>query len=104
MNTQTRDYGFAIGLMAGTFVGAGLALWLAPRAAAELRERITDSAKTLGQEASERVRQANTHLVDAVGELTRSGQGVRDNVAEVVARGAREVERFATASSTQSRS
>ena len=107
MDTQTqghRDYGFVIGLMTGAFVGAGLALWLAPRAAAELRERISDSAKTLGQLASERVQQANSHVVDAVGDLTRTGQGVRDDVAEAVARGAREVERFATASSTQSRS
>jgi gas vesicle protein len=107
MDTQTqghRDYGFVIGLMTGAFVGAGLALWLAPRAAAELGERISDSAKTLGQRASERVQQANNQVVEAVGELTRTGQGVRDNVAEAVARGAREVERFATASSTQSRS
>ena len=39
MNTQTgqhRDYGFVIGLLTGTFVGAGLAVWLVPRAAAEL--------------------------------------------------------------------
>ena len=107
MDTHTqepRHYGFVVGLMAGTFVGAGLALWLAPRAAAELRERIGDSAKTFGQRASERVQQANSQIVETVGELTRTGQGVRDNVAEVVARSAREVERFATASSTQPRS
>jgi hypothetical protein len=35
--------------------------------------------------------------------LTRAGQGVRDEVAGVVARSAGEVERFATVSSTQSR-
>jgi gas vesicle protein len=106
MDTQTqghRDYGFVIGLVTGTFVGAGLAMWLAPRAAAELGERISDSAKTLGRQASERVQQANSHVVEAVGELTRTSQGVRDDVAEAVARGAREVERFATASSSQSR-
>ena len=106
MDTQTqghRDYGFVIGLMTGAFVGAGLALWLAPRGASELRERITDSARNLGERASERLQQVNARVGEAVDELTRTGQGVRDEVAGVVARSAREVERFATASSTQSR-
>jgi gas vesicle protein len=107
MDTQTqghRDYGFVIGLMTGAFVGAGLALWLAPRGASELRERMTDSARNLGERASERFQQVNARVGEAVDELTRAGQGVRDEVAGVVARSAREVERFATASSTQSRS
>jgi gas vesicle protein len=106
MDTQTqgyRDYGFVIGLVTGAFVGAGLALWLAPRGASELRERMTDSARNLGERASERFQQVNARVGEAVDELTRTGQGVRDEVAGVVARGAREVERFATASSTQSR-
>lgn len=106
MDTQTqghRDYGFVIGLMTGAFVGAGLALWLAPRGAAEFRERMTDSARNLGERASERFQQVNARVGEAVDELTRAGQGVRDEVTGVVARGAREVERFATASSPQSR-
>ena len=106
MDTQTeghRDYGFVIGLVTGAFVGAGLALWLAPRAASELRERMTDSARNIGERASERFQQVNARVGEAVDELTRTGQGVRDEVAGVVARSAREVERFATASSTQSR-
>jgi gas vesicle protein len=107
MDTQTqehRHYGFAIGLLTGAFVGAGLALWLAPRAASELGERLADSAKGLGERASERLREVNARVGETVDELTRTGQGVRDEVAGVVARSAREVERFATASSTQSRS
>jgi gas vesicle protein len=76
---KRRDYGFAIGLMAGTFVGAGLAMWLAPKAAAELRSRVGE----------------------AVDELTEKGQGVRDDVADVVARGAHEVERFAVAAKSR---
>jgi gas vesicle protein len=100
MNAQTqehRDYGFLIGLLTGTFVGAGLAIWLAPRLASELRERMTDSARTLGRQASERYRQASTRVGDAVDDLTRKGQDVRDEVADAVARGAHEVERYATA-------
>jgi gas vesicle protein len=106
MDTQTqghRDDGFVIGLMTGAFVGALLALWLAPRGAAELRERMTDSARNLGERASERFQRVNARVGETVDELTRAGQGVRDEVAGVVARGAREVERFATASSTESR-
>ena len=108
MDTQTqeprRNYGFVVGLVAGAFVGVGLALWLAPRGASALRERLTDSARSLGERASERLHEVNTRVGEAVDELARAGQGVRDEVVGVVARSAREVERFATASATQSRS
>jgi gas vesicle protein len=107
MNTQTqehRDHGFAIGLLTGTFVGAGLAIWLAPRVAAELRERMSDSARSLGKRASDQYQQASTRVGEVVDELARKGQGVRDDVAGAVARGAHEVargahevERYATA-------
>jgi len=99
---EPRHYGFVVGLVAGAFVGAGLALWLAPRGASELGERLTDSARGLGERASERLHEVNARVDEAVDELTRAGQGVRDDVAGVVARSAREVERFATASSTRS--
>jgi hypothetical protein len=58
---------------------------------------MTDSARSLGQRASEQYQQASTRVGEAVDELTRKGQGVRDDVAEAVARGAHEVERYATA-------
>ena len=93
---EPRDYGFVIGLFTGTLVGAGLMMWLAPRTASELRERATDSARRLGKRASEQYQQVG----DAVGELTRNAQSVRDEVADVVARGAHEVERVATAVKT----
>jgi gas vesicle protein len=91
------DYGFAIGLLTGTFVGAGLALWFAPRLAAELRERVTDSAKNLGQRVSDRYDQVTARIVKATDDVTRKGQDVRDDVADVVAHGAHEVERYAKA-------
>ena len=100
MTSQTderRSHGFAIGLLTGTFVGAGLAIWLAPRMASELRERMTDSAKGLGRQASEQFERASRRAGEAVSELTRKGQDVRDDVADAVARGAREVERYAIA-------
>jgi gas vesicle protein len=99
--TQERpDHRFAIGLLTGTFVGAGLAIWLAPRLASELRERVTDSARNLGRRATEQYQQASTRVGEAVDELTKKGQDVRDDVADVVARGAHEVERYAMAART----
>jgi gas vesicle protein len=103
MNAHTqerRDPGFVIGLLTGTVVGAGLAMWLVPRAAAELRQRMADSAKKVGARASEQYLQTSARVGDVVDELTRRGREVRDDVAEVVASGAREVERYATAAKT----
>jgi gas vesicle protein len=68
------DYRFAIGLLTGTCIGAGLALWLAPRTASELAERAAAS----------------------VDRLTNKGLDIRDEIAATVARGAHEVERVAT--------
>jgi gas vesicle protein len=100
MQSQTQErsgYGFAIGLLAGTCVGAGLAMWLTPRAATELRGRITDAGKRLGRRAADEYQQAGIRVSEAVDELTRKGQGVRDDIAQAVARGARDVERYAAA-------
>jgi len=95
MNTETQErthYGFAIGLLTGTFVGAGLAILFAPRVSA-LRESLSESARSLGRQASARVG-------ETVDDLTRRSQDVRDTVADVVARGAHEVERFAAEAKT----
>jgi len=103
MNTHVqehRDYGFVIGLFAGTVVGAGLMMWLAPRMASELRQRASDSARRLSQRASEQYQGATSRVSEAVDELARKAQDVRDDVADAVARGAHEVERVATAVKT----
>jgi gas vesicle protein len=103
MNGLTRDrggYGFVIGLLTGTFAGAGLAMWLAPRSASELRQRVTDSAMRLRKKASDQYQQASTRVGEAVEDLTRQGRDPRHDVAVAVARGAHEVERYATAART----
>jgi gas vesicle protein len=100
MNAHTQGHpnsSFLIGLVTGTFVGAAVAMWFAPRAGSELRQQMTDSARILGQRASEQYRQASTRVSETVDQLTRQGESVRDDVAEAVARGAHEVERLATA-------
>ena len=72
-HTQSHPpYGFAIGLAAGMFVGAGLAIWLAPRLASELRERITDSAKDVGRRASDHYAHARNRFGEAVDALTNA--------------------------------
>jgi hypothetical protein len=59
-----------IGLFAGTAIGASLAMLLGPR------------------------------IVSGVGDLTRKGRAVRDDMAGAVADSAHKVERFATAART----
>jgi gas vesicle protein len=96
-----RDYGFVIGLFAGAFVGAGVLMWLAPRTGSELRRRATESARRLSRRATEQYQQASTQVGDAIDELRRKAQDVRDDAADAVARGAHEVERVATAAKTE---
>ena len=88
-----RDDGFVIGLLTGACVGAGLAIWLAPRLASALRQRVFDSARN----AAEQYQHVGTYVGEAVDELVRRAQGGRDDVADAVACEAHDVEGFATA-------
>ena len=102
-NTQTqepRGHRFLLGLLTGTFVAAGLAMWFAPRSVSELRQRVADTAKGLGDRVSHQYQRASDRVGDAVDDLTRKGQDVRDDIADVVAHGAHEVEHYATAART----
>jgi len=96
-DSQTRNYGFAVGLLTGTVVGLGMIFWLAPRAAGEARQRISESAKVVGKRTADQYRQVGDRLGAALEDLSAKGQSVRNDVADTVARGAHEVERFATA-------
>jgi gas vesicle protein len=87
------NYGFLAGLLTGTVVGAGVALWLTPTATAEARSRITASARRLGND----LRSTTDGMRDQV-------EGIRDEVAGAVARGAREVEQFAVTAKSNHRS
>lgn len=95
--TAHRDFAFMIGLAAGTVVGAAMMLWLAPRTAAELRQRVSASARSLSKRATDQFERANAHVGEAVDTLARKGKNVRNDVADAVARGAHNVERLATA-------
>ena len=74
MNTDTqdrRDHTFLTGLLTGTFVGAGLAIWLGPRAAS-WRQRMTDSARELSRLASDRYQEMSARAEATVDDLTKS--------------------------------
>ena len=127
MNGQMQDNNtnhgghFLMGLITGSAIGAGLAMYFAPRLASELRQRVTDSTTALRNAASERLQGVATRVADVVDrvadvadDVTRRGQAMRDDVADAVGHGAhevgrgarevvrsaREVEKFAIASKT----
>ena len=88
--------GLVLGLIAGGMIGAGLALAFAPRLRSELRQRLTTSANDLSQ----RYQEVTTRVTGVVDEMAARGQAVRDEVADAVGRGARQVEQIAMASKT----
>ena len=94
---RNSNFEFTVGLVAGTVIGAGLMMWLAPRAADEARRTVTDSANALRDRATEQFGQAGRRVTAAVDELAAKGYGIRDSVADAVAHGAHEVERVAVA-------
>lgn len=97
---RERNCSFVMGLIAGSVVGVGLGMLFAPRAVLEMRKRAADSARTLGGAASDRYHRASTRIGDAVDEITRKGQDLRDDLSDAVVRGAQEVERYATNAKT----
>ncbi len=96
-DAERRDYMFAAGVLTGTLIGMGLALWLAPRSAEELRRRVSESAKRAGRLASERYQDVSSRMSETMDEFAQKGQDLRNSMADAVARGAREVERRASA-------
>ena len=101
-NNTNHGGSFLMGLITGSAIGAGLAIYFAPRLASELRQRVTDSTTDLRNAASEglqnvatRVADAVDRVVDVADDVTRRGQSVRDDVANAVGRGAHEVGRGA---------
>ena len=92
-DTQGRDYRFLIGLAAvGGLVGAGLAMWLAPRASAEIKARAINSAKDFADAVSGRYRGARLRVTETVDGLSRQGQEFRNDACDTVVRAAQEVE------------
>ena len=92
----TRHGRMVMGLVAGTMMGIGIGLWLAPHMST-LRRRLDDSARELGMRAAERYEQAGSRVAAAVDGVASSAQNVRDGVADSMASAALKVERLAVA-------
>jgi len=102
MMTRTQNggsSGFLIGLITGGAIGTALAILFAPRAS-ELRHRAAAAADDLTSAAARGYQQVAARIGGVADDLTAKGQAVRDDVADAVGRGAREVEHFAMASKT----
>ena len=100
MNTRSENSGnngFLIGLITGGVIGAGLVIAFAP----ELRKRVKTSAIDLSHAASDGYQEVGARITGVVDGITARGEALRDDVAEAVGRGAREVEKFAMASKTR---
>jgi gas vesicle protein len=101
-NNTNHRCSLLIGLITGGAIGAGVALYFAPRLAAGLRQRVTDSTTDLRNAASEGLHDVATRVAgvvdrvaDVADDVTRRGQAARDDVADAVARGAHDVGRGA---------
>lgn len=90
--------GFFLGLIVGGAIGAGLAIAFAPKLAKELRQRVVASANELSDAAAKTYRDAGSRVSDVVDDVTARGNAVRDDMADAVGRGARQVEKLAMAS------
>ena len=79
--TSNRD--LLIGLVVGGVVGTALALYFAPRLKAELSAQLTDSARRVGRTAVDRFDQVSTRVGNAMDEVAKTAQAVRDRVTGV---------------------
>jgi len=79
---------FFSGLLTGAVIGAGLALWFAPRSGAEFRGQVSESARAAADAVSK--------TVDG---LTESGREVYDKARDVASRAGAEIDRMATEAS-----
>jgi len=86
---------FAQGVLFGSVLGAGLVLLLAPRAVAEARRTLTDSANSLRDATTDEYGRVRRRVVAAVDEVVARGESVRKDVANAIGNGGREVERVA---------
>jgi gas vesicle protein len=91
MNTpvQKSTNHFVVGLITGCVFGAAAATALAFKLGTDLRQRAMGAAGDLGEAAATRYRDATSSVQGAVDEVTARGQAVRDDLADVVVRGAR---------------
>jgi gas vesicle protein len=96
--TEGSGAGFMMGLLAGTVLGAGLGMLLAPKAGSDLRGQIGEQARNLGNRASEGYRRASQTASD----WAERGRDMMNQAKDAVSRGAEEARGYtgATTGST----
>ncbi|HUK32259.1 MAG TPA: YtxH domain-containing protein [Vicinamibacterales bacterium] len=93
---------FFTGLFAGTVIGAGLALWFAPKTGAEMREQVSDTARQFGERASKTVNDLadrSREVFDRAREVMNTAGDQLGQVASTARRGAQNVASSAERSS-----
>ena len=96
-NEGSGGGGFMMGLLAGTVLGAGLGMLLAPKAGAELRDQLSEQARSVGSMASDKVRKAS----EAAGDWAKSGREVVNSARDAMSRGAEEARGYADTTGSQ---
>ncbi len=90
--------GFMMGLLAGTVLGAGIGMLLAPKAGAELRGQLGEQARNLGSVANEQYKKAS----DSATEWAEKGREFVGQAREAVVRGVDDARAAASPASTSS--
>ena len=93
---ERRDYDVVLALAAGTFVGAGLIMWFAPRTVFQLRDWIADATQKLRQRRYAQPRLAPAGVGETVDALIHQDQCVCDDIAAPMPHSVSEVAHYAT--------
>jgi gas vesicle protein len=78
MSSQNANAAFVAGLVIGSFVGAGVALLLAPQSGAKTRDQIRDKSLALKDEATDGLAEAGQQAQAQVTAWQEKGQAVTD--------------------------
>jgi gas vesicle protein len=90
-DTENGGGGFVIGLLAGTVLGAGLGMLLAPKSGSDLRGQIGEQARQLGSKANEQYRRASETATN----WAERGRDMMNQARSAVQRGVEEVRGYA---------
>ena len=77
-NAEAHAGGFVMGLLAGTVLGAGLGMLLAPKSGSDLRDQLGEQARNFGTRAGEQYRRASetaTHWAERGREVVNQAKG-----------------------------
>ncbi|MEP7305065.1 MAG: YtxH domain-containing protein [Acidobacteriota bacterium] len=92
---------FVMGLLAGTVIGAGIAMLFAPKPGSEFRRDLGEHVDRFATDASKTYRKATVEATewarkasDAAEEVTERGKELYNDVRDAVAKGADEAQRF----------